>query len=439
MSFIKDYPKGVISLSSIECFERFGFYATQGILVLYAAASLTKGGLGWSDANALRLTGIFSAVVYATPLVGGWLSDRFLGRKNGLILGNILLLLGYITMMHHGSIYLFTALTLVAIGTGFLKPTISAMVGEFYDAKEDANRDAGFAIFYASINIGGFFGPLVSGLLAETVGYSFAFGSSAVGMAIALINTVISSRLSLKNVGNRAKTHVNGKAVAKEPWTLDETNRFWVYIGLCISNIVWNIFYVLPYGLLNLWASNNIDRNFFGWNIPTPWYYASYGLLIVLFSPVVARVYKMFQEKKKAFTLSYKLAVAYLLMGIGCLFLMPLVVHIAHNADFKGNMLYLFIFYAIFAFSELLTLPVMLSAATKFSPKGFSATMIALNMLISWCIGAWIGGEVSALTESISPIIVFVAMIFACLLFFFIHIFTNKFIEKFCDTSSLGL
>ncbi|HBM16671.1 MAG TPA: hypothetical protein DD381_10075 [Lentisphaeria bacterium] len=438
MGFIKNYPKGVISLSSIECFERFGFYATQGILVLYAAASLTKGGLGWSDADALRLTGIFSAVVYATPLVGGWLSDRFLGRKNGLILGNILLLLGYICMMHHGSYYLFSALTLVAIGTGFLKPTISAMVGEFYDASEDASRDAGFAIFYASINIGGFFGPLVSGLLAETAGYSFAFGSSAVGMTIALVNTIVSSRLSLKNVGNKAKTYdKNGQVIVKESWTTEETKRFWVYIGLCISNIVWNIFYVLPYGLLNLWADDNVNRNLLGWTIPTAWYYASYGLLIVIFSPVIARIYKMLQERNKAFTLSYKLAVAYLLMGLGCLFLMPFVIQLAHSAQYKGNMLYLIVFYAIFAFSELLTLPVMLSAATKFSPKGFSATMIALNMLISWCIGAWIGGEVSALTESISPIIVFISMIAACVLFFFIHIFTNKFIEKFCDTSSL--
>ena len=437
MGFMKNYPRGVISLSSIECFERFGFYATQGILVLYAAAALTKGGLGWSNADAMRLTGIFSAVVYATPIIGGWLSDRFLGRKNGLILGNILLLLGYLAMMHHGTYYLFAALILVAIGTGFLKPTISAMVGEFYDAKEDANRDAGFAIFYASINIGGFFGPLVSGLLSETVGYSFAFGSSAVGMMIALVNTVISSRLSLKNVGNRAKTHINGKAIVKDPWTTDETKRFWVYIGLCISNIVWNVFYVLPYGLLNLWADDNINRSLFGWTVPTAWYYASYGLLIVVFSPVIAKIYKVLQDKNKAFTLSYKLAVAYLLMGLGCLFLMPFVIQLAHDAHFKGNMLYLIGFYAIFAFSELLTLPVMLSAATKFSPKGFSATMIALNMLISWCIGAYIGGEVGALTESISPIIVFIAMIFACLLFFFIHIFTNKFIEKFCDTSSL--
>lgn len=436
MSFIKNYPKGVISLSSIECFERFGFYATQGILVLYAAASLTKGGLGWSNADAMRLTGIFSAVVYATPLIGGWISDRFLGRKNGLILGNILLTLGYLAMMHHGTYYLFTALTLVAIGTGFLKPTISAMVGEFYDAKEDANRDAGFAIFYASINIGGFFGPLVSGLLAETAGYSFAFGSSAVGMFIALINTIISSRLSLKSVGNR-ETNDKNASIAKVKWTLDETKRFWVYMGLCVSNIVWNVFYVLPYGLLNLWAEDNINRDLLGWTIPTAWYYASYGLLIVVFSPVIAKIYKILQDRNKAFTLSYKLAVAYLLMGIGCTFLMPFVIQLAHNAQFKGNMLYLIVFYMIFAFSELLTLPVMLSAATKFSPKGFSATMIALNMLISWCIGAYIGGEVGALTESIDPIIVFIAMIIACLVFFFVHIFTNKFIEKFCDTSSL--
>jgi POT family proton-dependent oligopeptide transporter len=240
-------------------------------------------------------------------------------------------------------------------------------------------------------------------------------------------------------VGNRAKTHdAQGKVIVKEPWTDDETKRFWVYVALCVSNIVWNIFYTLPYGLLNLWADENINRNLFGWTVPTAWFYASYGLLIILFSPVVARIYKMLQDRKKPFTLSYKLAVGYLLMGIGCVILMPLVMQLSHNEHYQGNMLYIIIFYAIFAFSELLTLPVMLSAATKFSPKGFSATMISLNMLISWCIGAWLGGEVSALTEAISPTIVFIAMIAACAVFFIGHIVTNKFIEKFCDTSSLA-
>lgn len=438
MKFLKHYPSGVVFLSSIECFERFGFYATQGILVLYAAASLAKGGLGWSNADALRLTGVFSALVYGTPIIGGWLSDKWIGRKNGLILGNIILMLGYLTMMRQGTAYLFTALSLIAIGTGFLKPTISAMIGEFYKPGEDANRDSGFAIFYASINIGGFLGPLVSGVLAESFGYSFAFGSSAIGMSIALINTLIACKLSLHDVGNRVVMHTHHNKPIKEKWTADETRRFWIYIVLCVSNIVWNIFYTLPYGLLNLWANNNIDREIFGWLIPGPWFYASYAFLIVIFSPIIAKIYNTLKKHHVDYTLSYKLATAYLLMGIGFVILMPFIFQLANDSAFKGNMFYLVIFYILFAFSELLTIPVLLSAATKFAPRNFSSTMVALNMLISWCIGAYIGGEVAALAESFNPRVVFIDMTIACAVCFFGHIITNKFIEKVSVVSGHG-
>jgi len=211
IGLIKNYPRGVISLSSIECFERFGFYATQSILVLYAAATLTKGGLDWSNANALRLTGIFSALVYATPVIGGWLADKYIGRKKSMAFGNILMFFGYLAMTQHGTTWLFIALSLIAIGTGFLKPTISAMVGEFYDAKADANRDAGFAIFYMAINIGGCIGPFISGLLMSSLGFSFAFGVSAIGMLIALFNTIYSYNKSLKGIGDLEKlTYADG-------------------------------------------------------------------------------------------------------------------------------------------------------------------------------------------------------------------------------------
>ena len=426
---LKAYPRGVISLSSIECFERFGFYATQGILVLYAAASFAEGGLGWSNANALRLTGIFSALVYATPVVGGWIADKYMGRKKAMALGNILMFIGYVVMTQKGDAALFTALTLIAIGTGFLKPTISAMVGEFYDAKADANRDSGFAIFYMSINIGGFFGPIVSGYLAQAAGYSFAFGSAAVGMCIALINTFISIRGTLKGVGNLER-RVEENAAEKVKWTKEETKRVWVFIGLCISNIVWNIFYALPYGLLTLWASTNINRNVFGWDIPAAWFYAGYSILIVLFSPIIAMIYKGFDKKNKNFTLSYKLSSAYFLLAVGCLTMMPFVLQITQNRNYVGSMSYLIMFYVFFAFSELLTVPVLLSAATKFAPIGFSATLVSLNMLISWSIGGLLGGEVSALTETYDPTYVFIIMIAACIIFGIGHIFTNSYIEK---------
>ncbi len=429
VGLLKDYPKGVLSLSSIECFERFGFYATQGILVLYAAATLTRGGLGWSNANALRLTGIFSALVYATPVIGGWIADKYMGRKKSMALGNILMFFGYIALTQHGTVYLFIALSLIAVGTGFLKPTISAMVGEFYDAKADANRDSGFAIFYMAINIGGCIGPFIAGLLMNYWGFSFAFGASAVGMLIALFNTFFSFNRSLKGIGDIEKL-TSEDGTGKRKWTIVERKRVWVFIGLCFSNILWNIFYALPYGLLTLWAETNVNRSVLGWEMPAAWFYGSYGLLIVIFSPVIAIVYRGFDKKNKDFTLSFKLSTAYFLLAAGCLCMMPFVIQIAANINYIGSMGYLFIFYVFFAFSELLTIPVLLSAATKFAPPGFSATLVSLNMLISWSIGGLLGGEVSALTDTYDPTYIFIAMIAACVIFGIGHIFTNGYIEK---------
>ena len=238
-----------------------------------------------------------------------------------------------------------------------------------------------------AINIGGCIGPFAAGLLMNSFGFSFAFAASAFGMLIALFNSFYSYSRSLKGVGDLERPEKKDGVVVKVKWTKDEKKRVWVFIGLCVSNILWNIFYALPYGLLTLWASTNVDRTVFGWEMPAAWFYGGYGLLIVLFSPIIATIYKKLDEKNIDFTLSFKLSTAYFLLAIGCLVMMPFVIRIAGNNNYVGSMTYLVLFYVVFAFSELLTVPVLLSAATKFAPKGFSATLVSLNMLISWSIG----------------------------------------------------
>jgi len=163
--------------------------------------------------------------------------------------------------------------------------------------------------------------------------------------------------------------------------------------------------------------------------MPAAWFYGGYSLLIVIFSPVIASIYKGFDKKNKYFTLSFKLSTAYFLLAAGCLIMMPYVMQLTSNNKYIGNAGYLVGFYIFFAFSELLTIPVLLSAATKFAPKGFSATLVSLNMLISWSIGGLLGGEVSALADTYNPTYIFIAMIGACVIFGIGHIFTNGYIE----------
>ncbi len=427
MNFLKTYPRGVLALSSIEMWERYSFYTMQSILVLYAAATLAHGGLGFSEADSLRLTGIYGALVYVSPLFGGWLADRVFGRKLAILLGSVIMMFGHASLAFHGITALYIGLLLLVIGCGLMKPSISAMVGEFYGRHDEANKEAGFAIFYMSINIGGLFGPLVAGVVAESYSYSAAFGMAAFGLLIAIANFLLCRNKSLKNYGLRKTKQTRNKT----SWTKAERTRFWTYIALCITNIFWNVIYALPYGLLTLYADKNIDRHIFGLQIPSTWYFGMYGMFIVLLAPIVAIVYQVLDQKTKFnLTLSYKLGIGYIILAIACLFILPFVKQIGINPSYIGSSAWLVMFYVFFAISELITVPVLLSAATTFAAPGWSATLVSLNMAISWAIGAYLGGEFGALTQSINPFLMFEWVIGLCIVFCIGHFVSNKRIER---------
>lgn len=423
-----NYPRGVIALSSVEMWERFSFYTMQSLLVLYASAKVTSGGLGWSDANALRLVGYYGALVYVSPIVCGIIADRWIGRKMAVLFGSIIMMCGHAALAFYGTTPLFIGLGLLIIGCGLMKPSISAMVGEFFKKDDLSRKESSFAIFYMSINIGGFFGPMIGGVVQQVYGYEYAFSMAAFGLLIGIMNFIFAKNHSLKDVGNKPE-----KLITKEKydWSNNDRKRFITYIILCISNILWNVLYVLPYGLLTLYAERNIDRHFAGYEIPATWYYGMYGLFIIVYSPIIALIYQKYKAKTGSdLTLSVKLFWGYLLVAIGCIILLPLMKSIGINHSYVGSSWYIVGFYSLFSFSELLTLPVMLAAATTFAPKNFSATMVSLNMGISWAIGAWIGGEVGALTETMNPITLFTGIIIACLAFGVIHLLTNRQIER---------
>lgn len=421
------YPRGVIALSSVEMWERFSFYTMQSLLVLYAAAKVGDGGLGWSQADALRLVGYYGALVYVSPIIGGVIADKLIGRKLAVLIGSIIMMFGHASLAYPGVKMMYLGLSLLIIGCGLMKPAISAMVGEFFKATETGRKDASFAIFYMSINIGGFLGPMIGGVVQETWGYDYAFAMAALGLAIGIINFSVTKNRSLKDVGNI----INKAHHEKLPWTALEKKKVFTYILLCITNIFWNIIYVLPYGLLTLYAEKNIDRHLGSFTIPATWYYGMYGLLIIIYSPIVATMYQWIKNRTGSdMTLSWKLAYGYILVAGGCVILLPLVKAIGLNPNYVGSSWYIIGFYTLFCFSELLTLPVMLSAATTFAPHGFSATLVSLNMAISWAIGAWLGGEFGAWTQETNPVVLFWWLIALCLVFAVGHILSNKKIEK---------
>jgi POT family proton-dependent oligopeptide transporter len=207
-------PAGLSTLFFTEMWERFSYYGMRAILFLYMTAAIAEGGLGWTPETAGPIFGLYASSVYFLPLIGGWIADRFIGAYRATFIGGVIIMLGHFSLAVPSITFFYLGLFLVAVGTGFLKSNISAMVGHLYD-KDDERRDAGFSIFYMGINIGALAAPLVCGYLAQAEGFKtfisgygispenswhFGFAAAGVGMALGLVQYIVGKN-RLANVG----------------------------------------------------------------------------------------------------------------------------------------------------------------------------------------------------------------------------------------------
>lgn len=175
------HPTGLFTLFFAEMWERFSYYGMRALLVFY----MTKGFLGYGDTDAYAVYGAYTALVYATPFIGGVLADRLLGTRKAVVLGGMLMAAGHLLMTVENEMTFFAALALIILGNGFFKPNISTIVGSLY-AKSSPKRDAGFTIFYIGINLGAALAPLLCGYVGETYGWHYGFGLATIGMLIGL-------------------------------------------------------------------------------------------------------------------------------------------------------------------------------------------------------------------------------------------------------------
>jgi POT family proton-dependent oligopeptide transporter len=223
------HPRGLTTLFLTEMWERFSFYGMRAILFLYMTAALEKGGLGWKEESAGPIFGLYASSVYFLTLIGGWIADRFIGAKRATLIGGFIIMLGHFSLAVASMTFFYIGLVCVAVGTGFLKSNISAMVGDLYEEK-DIRRDAGFSIFYMGINIGAFAAPLACGFLAQSdvfknfiarLGFDpnsswhFGFAAAGVGMAFGLLQYIL-GRERLRNVGEPPSRLPNKNSSAVE-------------------------------------------------------------------------------------------------------------------------------------------------------------------------------------------------------------------------------
>src|SRR6266513_2145243 len=291
------HPKGLFYLAFTEGWERFSYYGMTALVVLYMVNQLLLPGHvehigGFSgfraavesligplstQALASQIFGLYSGFVYFTPLLGGMIADRWIGQRNGVVIGALSMSAGHIAMTFDQSFLL--ALLLLVIGSGFLKGNISAQVGALYPPEDEARRTRGFVIFSTGINIGAVVGPLLCGLLAQVYGWHYGFGVAAIFMLLGLATYLYGYRY----LPARVERHNR------------ETDRLftadWRIVGTLLAVMTITIFqstaYYQIYNVMPVWIQQHVALDIRSFRIPIPWYQSLNSLASIVGVPLL--------------------------------------------------------------------------------------------------------------------------------------------------------
>lgn len=435
-------PRGLLTLFTTEMWERMSYYGMRMLLVLFMTASLQDGGLGITVASAAAIYGLYTGAVYFMGLPGGWLSDRLFGGQKSVWYGGIIIMIGHIILAIPSDQTFFVGLIFVVIGTGLLKPNISALVGQLY-ADDDDRRDAGYAIYYMGINIGSLIGYTVCGFLMESdsFGWHWAFGAAAVGMAIGLV-TYKKTLIHLNGVGAEPSSPMSEKgikytwmgigaffvvlvsvvamamsgSVAINPVVIAENTAiiftvvFVAYFGgiffygnlnenekkgmgalllVCVASACFWSGFEQAGSSLNLFARDYTDRMIGSFEIPTGWFQSSNAFFIILLSPFFAALWINLAKKMVTPSYGVKCAIGLIVMASGFIVMFFAAQYAA--SGLKVAPYWLVATYFLHTVGELCLSPVALSAVSKLSPKRFSGQLMGVFVL-TYSIGNIISG-----------------------------------------------
>ena len=439
----KEHPKGLYTLFFTEMWERMSYYGMRGILVLFMTATILEGGLEIDAVSASAIYGIYSACVYLVALIGGWLADRHIGQQKAILYGGIVIMLGHFLLAFTNLQTFYLGLIFVVLGTGLLKPNISAIVGGLYE-DDIEKKQSGFTIFYMSINIGSVLGFFICGYLGENVGWHYGFAAAGVGMALGLIQFLL-TRKNLGSIGSVPSVILNKDTKAKELKIFNflmVSFFIFIFLGLFgfikfdpipVANMltvfilliaVSYFLYLFTLGKLNIeerkkiilimvlffgaaffwsgfdqagssfniFAKEYTDRLVFGWEYPASWLQVLNPILVVILSPFMAYIWFFLGKRMLDPSLPFKFGLGLIFMAIGFLFIAS-GASIAVQEGSAGAK-WLLLTYLFHTIGELTLSPIGLAAISNLSPKRFVGQMMGIWFLAS-SLGAIIAGLLS--------------------------------------------
>ncbi|QCB39789.1 peptide MFS transporter [Sphingobium sp. PAMC28499] len=441
------HPRGLFLLFFAEMWERFSYYGMRAILIFY----LTKHFLFGED-KAYILYGAYTSLVYITPVIGGYLADRFLGPRKAVLVGGVFIAIGHFLIAitegpgGQDAFYLngfYLALASIIVGTGFLKANISVLVGELY-ARDDHRRDPAFSIFYMGINLGGASGPIVCGLLGELWGWSWGFGAAGVGMLLGLVMFVWLRPWLLGKGEPPAPEKLRAPAIGtiSQEWTIYASAALgvaaiWMVIryaellgytllifsALTVAYILWRSVTVLTkverdrmfaalflialnplfWGLfeqtgssLNIFTDRNVDRVILGWDVPASLFQSVNSIYIILLAPLFAVLWTFLDKRRAEPSSPAKFGIGLILCGAGFL---VLVAGAAMAGQSLTPVIFVFLIYLLHTMAELCFSPVGLSAMTRLSVSNMVGLVMG-TWFLAMAAGNFIAGLIARATGS---------------------------------------
>lgn len=451
-------PRGLSTLFFTELWERMSYYGMRSILILFMVAPATSGGLGWSNVRAAGVYGLYTGAVYLLGLPGGWVADRFMGQWGAVLFGGIFIASGHFTLALESVSAFYAGLCLIVIGTGLLKPNISAMVGTLY-APGDLRRDAGFSIFYMGINLGATIAPFICGSLAQAdwfksflvnmgfnplASWHWGFAAAGVGMLIGLTQYLISRhRLarvrsplgwsrSIKGLaaylgivvviaaaiwlmqtiwpiitaGNATRkimlvTMILLIVLATIVWLLkdlateERSRMIAIFIFVIFAALFWASFEQAG-SSLNLFADQMTDNRILGWSFPSSYFQAVGPISIILLAPVFAWIWIRLGNRQPSSPAKFSIG----LLSAALAFL--LVAFAVWFAGVERAAPYWLIgVYTLLTVGELCLSPVGMSAMTRLAPLRLVGLVMGIWFL-ALAMGNYMAGATAGFFDSTS-------------------------------------
>jgi proton-dependent oligopeptide transporter, POT family len=387
-------PRGLTILFLTDMWEQFSFFGMRALLVYYMMKQLMLG-----QERASLIYGVYSGFVYFTPIIGGVISDRWLGRRNSVVIGGSIMALGHFLMAFEPMFYV--ALATIAVGNGLFLPSLPSQISGLY-AADDPRRHSAYNIYYVGVNVGAFLAPFACGTIGELYGWHWGFTVAGVGMVIGLITYLAGGRY-LPPDNSRAASGESA-AEARDPgmWP-----RFALLGGIAGVVVVFRGAYEQVGNTLSVWIENT-DRVVGTFAIPMTWFQSLNPLLVFTLTPfIIARWLQLAKQGREPSSI-VKMAMGAAVVGISYLMLAA-VAQWSASTGTQASWLWIVVFFIVLTAGELYILPVGLGLFGRLAPRGYNATTIALWFLAAFA-GNLAAGALGTVWSSLSPPQFFVLM-----------------------------